>query len=69
MRVEELRNVIRDVGGILPALQRLSYAGMACIVVYTVTAPLGSASRQLPTHVVLSLAALRSGLVRFSIHS
>lgn len=27
MRVEELRNVIRDVGGILPALQRLSYAG------------------------------------------
>jgi hypothetical protein len=27
MRVEELRNVIRDEGGILPALQRLSYAG------------------------------------------
>jgi hypothetical protein len=27
MRVEELRAVIRDVGGILPALQRLSYAG------------------------------------------
>lgn len=27
MRVEELRNVIRDKGGILPALQRLSYAG------------------------------------------
>jgi hypothetical protein len=26
-RVEELRNVIRDVGGVLPALQRLSYAG------------------------------------------
>lgn len=29
MRVEELRNVIRDAGGILPALQRLSYAGEA----------------------------------------
>eukprot|EP00879_Flechtneria_rotunda_P026285 GHRR01028018.1.p1 GENE.GHRR01028018.1~~GHRR01028018.1.p1 ORF type:complete len:142 (+),score=15.29 GHRR01028018.1:308-733(+) len=27
MRVEELRNVIRDTGGILPALQKLSYAG------------------------------------------
>jgi len=27
MRVEDLRLVIRDVGGILPALQRLSYAG------------------------------------------
>ncbi|KAI8471917.1 MAG: hypothetical protein J3K34DRAFT_415633 [Monoraphidium minutum] len=27
MRVEELRAIIRDVGGVLPALQRLSYAG------------------------------------------
>ncbi|KXZ47771.1 hypothetical protein GPECTOR_33g653 [Gonium pectorale] len=27
MRVEELRNVIRDASGILPALQKLSYAG------------------------------------------
>lgn len=27
MRVEDLRLVIRDIGGILPALQRLSYAG------------------------------------------
>ena len=27
MRVEELRKVIRDKGGIIPALQRLSYAG------------------------------------------
>ncbi|GLC42997.1 hypothetical protein PLESTM_001411000 [Pleodorina starrii] len=27
MRVEELRLVIRDAGGILPALQKLSYAG------------------------------------------
>eukprot|EP00775_Hariotina_reticulata_P008823 gene8823-9002_t len=27
MRIEELRNVIRDVGGVLPALQKLSYAG------------------------------------------
>jgi len=28
MRIEELRNVIRDAGGILPALQRLSFAGV-----------------------------------------
>jgi hypothetical protein len=42
MRVEELRNVIRDVGGILPALQRLSYAGTACS-----TASTDSALRQL----------------------
>jgi Ubiquitin family len=27
MRIDELRCVIRDVGGVLPALQRLSYAG------------------------------------------
>ncbi|KIZ05123.1 hypothetical protein MNEG_2834 [Monoraphidium neglectum] len=27
MRVEELRRIIRDAGGVLPALQRLSYAG------------------------------------------
>lgn len=27
MRIEEVRTVIRDKGGILPALQKLSYAG------------------------------------------
>jgi hypothetical protein len=27
MRIEEVRKVIRDKGGILPALQKLSYAG------------------------------------------
>jgi hypothetical protein len=31
MRVEEVRNIIRDAAGILPALQRLTYAGEGCM--------------------------------------